>query len=511
MTALGGARVRAAAASQPPARDRWTEPVVVVGALAVFAWGTLRLVGVDAPLGHDEAWYAAMGEALLQRGDYVGLASHRPAFFGWLSAPIQLLSQGETALRLLTLPFGLALLLAAWWLARHMGRAAGLVALAGLAATPTLYRGAASFLTDLPAAALLLIAVALLWYGFEERAAPGWTVAAAAVCMAGAFHLRFGSILPVALVLVAALAVWRDQLRTNARALAGGALVGVTLLLPHAIASTMQLGAPWRRVVETSASVTRELDDPGLLTYLDMFPDAWPGLLPAVLTLAAVGVLMLALLAPRSLDSRLRRLVLLLAGPALLHFLLIGWTAHADVRFLFPALAFGVTAGAAVTGLAWSRLAVRTGWRGGLTVALAAVLLAGAAHGAAGYRDELARRARTGEDNRVVQRAALEIARTEDPPHCLVLTAYNPQVQWYSGCPAVKLPVDAEGVHEHTSASDVLLVLFEGGKHQPEGAALDVYLERAGARGRAAVIDTGTASPLEPVTIHRVPQQTARD
>jgi hypothetical protein len=505
-------RVAEPSEQRPRSTADWLEGLTVVAVGALFAWGTWRLVRVPAPLGHDEAWYAVMGEALARGLGDVGLVSHRPAFYGQLSAPIHLISQSESALRLMTLPFGLATLAAGWWLGRRVGRIAGLLALVGLAATPMLYTGASFFLTDLPAAALLLVAVALLWYGFEERRSPSWTVAAAGACLAGAFYMRYGSVVPIGLVVVTALVVWRRQLRRHATAVVGGAAITGALLLPHLVVATVELGAPWRLVARSAGAVRAHgAGAGGLWTYVAMVPQRGPGLLlTAGLVIAAAGTAIAGLARrPRRADARRLRLLLLLVVPSVLHFVIIGWTAHAELRFLYPTVVFGVTAGGAAVGYTVSRAAAwraELGWWVAVYAVLTPWLVAGGVEALRGYRDEVATRERFGQIHAPVKATGLEIARSEDPPDCLVLTSYNPQIQWYSGCPAVQLPPEPEEVLRHAADSDVLLVLFTGGKHQPEGPALDAYLA-ALEPDHAPVIDHGTGSPLEPVTIYRVPRQ----
>src|SRR5262249_10344985 len=151
----------------------------------------------------------------------------------------------ELALRLLPTVLGIGFVLAAAWLARGVvGGAAAAWAVAALAGSFQLVRRSSELLSDLPAAACLLAGTALVVGGLAREAGPPRRLVLAAPWLAAAFYIRYGSLLAIAAIGGAALAVgWRAALRRPWIALTTIGLFAL-LLVPHLVASQAVTGSP---------------------------------------------------------------------------------------------------------------------------------------------------------------------------------------------------------------------------------------------------------------------------
>ena len=62
---------------------------------------------------------------------------------------------------------------------------------------------------------------------------------------------------------------------------------------------------------------------------------------------------------------------------------------------------------------------------------------------------------------------------------CSVLAGETPQVTWYTGCAAYHFGSTPEVGRERLLTGEGWMLLFEGGRRQPEGAVLHYYLRIA--------------------------------
>lgn len=92
----------------------------------------------------------------------------------------------------------------------------GLLA-AAVGFAPSVFAAGTLFLTDLPAAALLVALAGLLWSQFALREQTSRMLLLAAPLAWGAYHLRYGSALVVLLLTVTTVLLFRPELRRARR------------------------------------------------------------------------------------------------------------------------------------------------------------------------------------------------------------------------------------------------------------------------------------------------------
>jgi 4-amino-4-deoxy-L-arabinose transferase-like glycosyltransferase len=142
-----------------------------------------------------------------------------------------------------------------------VGPIAGVLAAAVLAGSPTLIKESATLLTDVPAAALLLTASALLWWALEERPAPGRALTLAAAVAGLAFLMRYGSVVVLAPMAAVVVALWWRRLWTHRVASLGAVAVVGVLAVGHAAWSVIQTGAPLGILVDAQNVVSGDARD----------------------------------------------------------------------------------------------------------------------------------------------------------------------------------------------------------------------------------------------------------
>jgi hypothetical protein len=281
--------------------------VILAAGLAVWLTSALILWASYFPLGHDEAQYALAGKDVLAGVDqprWVYLSSGMDA----ISVPGVLAGGSDRALRLLPMVIGIGFVLVAANLARRTTTtttAVWLVAI--LAGARPLTRMSIDLLSDLPSAALLIVATTILaselFRGERARAGgaaraaraerteyqgPRWRITAAAPCLAGALYVRYGSVVPIAILGVAAVATsWRAILRRPAPVIVT-IVAFVVLLVPHFISANHLIGGPLG-ILLMGKTIPGGSTGDGLLTYITSDPFRYFGTtipLPLVIGLA---------------------------------------------------------------------------------------------------------------------------------------------------------------------------------------------------------------------------------
>lgn len=147
---------------------------------------------------------------------------------------------------------------------------------------------------------------------------------------------------------------------------------------------------------------------------------------------------------------------------------------------MFFSIALLCIAGAVVVTVTLERLAGRAPaatWTVlGLFVATTLV------HAAQLTQDQAQDRGEAAQRNAVIEDVGRTL-RSSAGADCSVLTSYNPQIAWYSGCATYVVGTDPQAARAQLT-DDAWIVLFQGSKRQPEGAELDAYLLGAALRER---------------------------
>ena len=457
--------------------------VALVGAHVTVAGWVLR---VPLILGHDESVYAVLARHWLSDTAATGVAPHRAPLLPVLGMPVLASGGGELGLRSWGIVAGVVAIIAVWWIGRRMGGAVtGLLAASVFIFSPTVLEASTAYLTDLPAAAVLLLLTGLLWSQFAEREAPTWALYLVAPLAWAAYELRYGSALPVLLLFAVTWLLFRDAVRSHARRVLATLVLLAILLLPHLVNSTTDLGHPIARLLYTTDIAGREYIGEGLVDYARGFPQDLAG--PATAALMAVGLVggLVAAVARRRRpegwsapnrtgpESNRARVFAFLLLPALAHVVLIGITSHGEPRFVFFAVALISVAGAVVVrdvlalvlrrsaALVWSALVVA-----GMLIAAEAALVA---------RYESRARDGSAERYAVLEQSADAIIDRAGED-CSVLTTYTPQITWMTECESYHFGSPPVTGRERFLSGDGWMVLFEEGKRQPEGEVLEHYL-----------------------------------
>ena len=460
----------------PPSRLELLALLLLLAAfVVVWAWASR----IPTLLQHDESVYAVLARHWQSGTPNTGVAAHRAPLLPVLGIPVLAIGGGEIGLRAWGLVAGLGAAVAVWWLGRMIaGAVAGLVAASVFVFAPTVLRASTQFLTDLPAAAVLLGLAGVLWWQFAVRDAPDHRLHLAALLAWAAYHFRYGSALVVVLLLLTTAAFFWPTVRAHARLVAQMIGLLVVLLVPHLVNSTLDMGTPWERLLYTSWIAGRDYLGQGLVEYARWFPWRLAG--PAAAALMATGLLGggLVLVGRRgsrpASDKTTARALLFLIVPALAHIVAIGIASHGEPRFVFFAVALLCIAGATVTVLVLR-------WLVGVHQALVwtALVLFGlvvVTHAAVLARYESRQRSTEMRNHELLQVTAEHIVAASGP-ECSILTSYTPQFTWYTGCPSYHFG-DPPGVgRERHLTGDGWMVLFQDGKRQPEGEILASYLE----------------------------------
>lgn len=374
-------------------------------ACAVLTWA------LATPIGHDEAQYALAARDLLAgeplRWSYLSIG------MVILSMPGVALGHGELAIRAVPVVTGLVFVLAATRLARRaLGERAAAWLPFVLAASVCVARRSSENLSDLPATACLLLLVTLLLEEISREGGPSWRLVAAAPLAAAAFTLRYGSILPIAVIIASVLLVGgRAVARRPGPALATVA-VGALLAVPHLLWAHHQTGTALGILHDSSAIIPAEL---GLWQYLTANPFSYYGTVATPLMLLGLA----------SLWRRRDRARALLWLVAVADIVVVGLTTHAQSRYILLGitllLVLGI--GEACTLLERAPRALRALAAATVVFAWLGVLL-GLAH--------------TDRNRRVafepVQAAGAVIREDAAGAPCAVLGRRTMQLEWWSGC-----------------------------------------------------------------------------
>jgi 4-amino-4-deoxy-L-arabinose transferase-like glycosyltransferase len=363
---------------------------------------------------------------------------------------------------------------AVWWLGRTLkSNRVGLFAAGLFAIAPSFLRRGAEFLTDIPATGLLLVVAVLLWKWLDRGAPDRYLMGAVAVGAVSIYTRYQAAIALLLLALAGALLFW-PRVRASGSVILRAAGIGLLLMLPHFIYATAITGAPWGIFTITGEIAGRQYLGEGFVDYARDFPNLLAGPLGALAILIALawGGYRLVALRRAGTMGPVDRATFYCLIPALGQFLFLGVVSHGEPRFMF----FTVALLFVVAGIAGDEFRKRVARE---TYHLVANVTAGAMavfllmSGASVDRNAEAR----GEGFEVLEEVAIAVVGSSQG-ECGIVTAYSPQLSWYSGCRVIELR-DDRIVDLRPPDVDWHLVLFENGKRQPEGEILDGYLDKA--------------------------------
>ena len=449
--------------------------------LAAFGATVIGVISIGSPLHWDEAVYAVRArswvdpEAVLSGWSYI-----RPPLLPMVAGIPVLAGGAEWQLRALGLVAGSGLLLGSWWMGRMLaGAVGGVLAAALLAGSPTLLKESETLLTDVPAAALLLAASALVWWSLDERPKPGRGLALAAAVGGLAFLMRYGSVVVLAPMAFVTVALWWRKVWAHRGASAAALAVAAALVVGHVAWSMMQTGAPLGILIDAQNVVSGDPRDVPIRDYRGYLPSRLAGSIGATAMRLGVDSLAAAALAA-ALWPRWRRELrgaVFLVIPALAQiYLVTRGVGHAEPRFFIYSTACLIIAGAALVAavlrivppiLRWPLLALI-----GVSLVIAAPAAIDDAH------------ARTEDIARYYHRfevAARQI-EAEAGPDCGIVGGGYPILAWYSGCETNILRTPPGG---NLEAHERWAVLF----WDPDEIDL-------GERAVAVIADAAVAGPL---------------
>jgi 4-amino-4-deoxy-L-arabinose transferase-like glycosyltransferase len=390
---------------EPAARFPRRTQVLLAGAWLTWVVCAALHGASGAPLGHDEARYAIATRDLLagdaSRWVYV------PPGMEVLPMPGVLLGGGERALRLVPVLLSLVFLAVLWRVARSVGSretAAWTVAL--VAATGPIVRLSSDVLSDIPSTTLLLVTAYLVFRELTRPEGPTRALAWAAVTGAGAFYIRYGSCIPLAIIAGVAVLGCARAIVARPRVVVLTLGLFVLLLAPHLVWSQVSTGS-LVGTLRLSASVPKGFGT-GIATY-------------AAHPFGYLGPFALALLPLAILAGAHHRLCALLIALAILDVLSLGIQTSAQGRYVFLATSLILVVGP----VALVRLRPRIA-----NLALAAVVIGWGVQVWAALEYPRVRI----EGMRTTILAAAAIRGDAGAAPCYVLGRHDTQLEWYTGC-----------------------------------------------------------------------------
>lgn len=428
----------------------------LIALLGIYALALVVLVSLDPPLGPDEAIYATGGRSLLGDGPSAAFNLYRPLGMKVLAAPGVLLGGADAAMRAVPVLLTLAFLACAWRVAAALsGRvAAHVLAAATLTWSHLMWRGT-QLLSDVPSA---LAGLGMVWFLLRLLRRDGggtWRdAAAAAVCGAVAFWLRYGALVALVCVVAAFAALWPRRVWAKRWPMLVFAAILAGALLPF-VAYSVRTTGRWNGIFELAAATAhRSFVGDGLVTYGRQWFGQAAG--PLVGGLSLVGLAAGA----RDLLSGRRgswRAVLALAGAAQIVWL--GVTIHGEPRYIFfPVLLLSLVGADAVA--VWlARLSAR-----GRRLATAGGLALSAAAAAVVFGFTVRTTGRMEQADRIIEVQARAIRVDAGDAGCVVFTNLVPQVSWYSGCKAHRIPATIAPA-QVAATTRAYLLAFEGRGH----------------------------------------------
>ncbi len=417
-------------------------------------------------LGHDESAYALKGRAWFEGTPETGWSIHRGPALSVYAYGVLALGGEEPALRSIGWLALAGLAAATWWLGvRIGGRWVGALSAVAVVSGPMIQRRATEHLTDIPAAALLVVCTVIVWREFSEREAPTYRLLMVLPFAWLAFYLRYQSLLAFGLIGLTVLVLWWRKVARRPGPLVLAVAIGALGLVPHVRYSIEETGSPIGILSITGQAAGRRFLGEGLVDYAGIL--IWP--LAGFLGLGLMVFFLWWLGASwKDVDSRKRVMFLLI--PSVGQVIALGVLAHGEPRFVFFPLALGAVGG--VSGYFALREKWRPVTRRALGLGFVMLLVGSLALSVASTRRSV--------DNRIlvnepVQLAARWVADESQQMSCAVMTSYTPQVTFYSGCSTdiFRSHLEADKAVERLQGDIQFMVLVEDGKRQPQDNELD--------------------------------------
>jgi len=448
----------------PPDPWRWFRWGGVVIPILLIVLVPLILDG--GTLGHDESAYALKARQWLEGTPGSGWSPHRGTGMSAYGYVVLAMGGDEAGLRLLGLAGVVALAVGTWALGRQMaGPGVGAIAAIGVIAGPAVLARSTEYLSDVPAAALLMFCMVIVWREFQERDLPTYRLLWALPLAWGAFYLRYQSALSLALIAVVAFWLWFPKIRQRPAPVLWLVTIGALGLTPHLAQSIDLTGKPWGILFNSGDAAVRDFVGQGLRDYAGQFFWALAGWVGPVVLVTAVAGLIVAWG-----NRETRKTYVFLMVPATFQVIAISLISRGEPRFIFFPIALVVVAGIVALG-AWFSARSSDSWSLAVGWGLLILLAGSLALSSIEARDWVGSRIAS---NEPVEMSALEVANQSAGESCGVLTSYDPQVTFYSGCLTQNIvPVgDTEEKVRRLPGDTRFMVLIENGKRQPVGAEL---------------------------------------
>ncbi|MGB8360650.1 MAG: glycosyltransferase family 39 protein [Acidimicrobiia bacterium] len=441
--------------------------------LVVVGIAFVRTILGGGAFGHDESAYVLKARSWVEGTPDTGWSLHRGPFVSWLAVAVVAFTESEAAVRLVGSLLSVAALAGVMLVARRMGGLwAALIAGATVGASLPYLRRGAEYLTDVPAAGVLLCIVAVVLAGVHNPERGRRLVIWLGPLVALGFYVRYQSALSMIGIALATVVVWPRVVKRLRRPLLMAGAIAFTLLLPHFIWATVITGRPWGVVLLTEEVSGRAFVGEGLADYAGMFPKDLAGPAGALLMVVAMLWVVWSLIVgarQRSEDARLSGFVTIVVIVAVVP---LGLVAHGEPRFVFFPVWLLIALGAHVLVGVARRLTPRQ------LVTLVAVAAIGwiFLFTETVNRTDRQAEARAAGFQTVVD--ASEYIELASSGTCGVLTSYLPQVTWYSKCFTDGFSNEsAEASIDRLEGDKRYVLLFENGKRQPAPDRVQDFLE----------------------------------
>lgn len=468
--------------------------------LVVVGIAFVRIIIGGGAFGHDESAYALKARSWVEGTPDTGWGLHRGPFVSWLAVPVVAFTESEVTVRLTGSLLSLTALVCVMLVARRMGGLwSALIAGATVGASLSYLRRGAEYLTDVPAAGVLLLIAAIVLSAVRDPEKSRRLVIWLGPLVALSFYVRYQSALSVLGIALAAAIVWPRVVRGLWRPLLTAGVIAAVAIIPHFAWATTVSGGPLGAVLGFNASGRGHLGE-GLREYAGMFPKDLAGPVGALLMVVAMLWVVRSFITGarrRSEDARLAGFVTIVVIVAVVP---LGLVAHGEPRFVFFPVWLLIALGAHALVSLVRRLTPRQ------QIAVVSI----AAIGWMPLFVETVNRA----DRQAEGRAAgfqtvvdaSDFIELDASGSCGVLTSYLPQVTWYSKCFTDGFSnQSAEASVDRLEGEAHYVLLFENGKRQPGPDRVQDFLEL----GPVSGIESSNES-IGDATIVEVPADTGQ-
>ncbi len=286
---------------------------------------------------YDEAVYLTKARYLLEKTPANEYGIHRPigmVLFGWLWLHF---TTNEAMIRLFGNIFGALAIVFTYLLFKKMANIwVGLCMVLLIGTSPLFLKEASLFLNDIPSSGLLIGVLWILWSSYVKKG-KSLLLYAAALLAGLAFYIRYGSVIPIAVIIFSTVILYLKQLQTKKNvpfqkaAIAVG--IFILLLLPHFIQAYTYKGTILSiLLISEKAANSAHIGD-GLVQYIRLLPYGLNGWFVGISTILGILVTIAALFIKRIRQKY--EGIAWLGSIGLLTFLITGLFIHAEARYVF--------------------------------------------------------------------------------------------------------------------------------------------------------------------------------